>query len=1498
MSPEMNRINKQKTARRVALLCSLLLSANSAIDAGLVATATEKRARTIAEKWQQDFLQQLAYAKASEKNGEQLQAEKQLKSLVDRTRSASVPAKFAIDAQNAIAGFYKRNKRYSEAKQFYASALATAREFLPAQQITADVLFNYADLCESQKDFGTATKFYEEMLSIERQGASRQLVEDLCTVSDFFVRQGNREKAAATLQTGTALPGLSDAEYLILAKRLTNIGDSYHKDTDYPKCEAIRKQVVEIYRKHSKSKQELANFLNGLVAVELEQTKSFEVEAIAQECYQLYKEVLGPEAPDTLRALKHLGIAYGYAGRDEEAEKIEFEVLHLREKVLEPNNPSLATSLSNCAIRLSARKKFDEALQLLKRARAIRVANGGEDDEHTVSCDSSIGSVLREKFESMPRSTPEEKKQAYTVLSEAEAVLTKALQINLKMGRDKARSTIAIQKTLSYIYYHNVEDSKSEELLKQSQNTQQKTLGTGHSAVRRRLYLQAEKFWKNTVWQRIAARHRDWIGAATDSPYTDALTQESKGDLQGALKTTRAVLGRPEIQELALLQLHGNLLEGDILCRQSQYAEAQKAYDKALAIAETAQLPEAELWKAVEASTLNKQLSGNDENLIPSFERIAKLRQAGESAAGGLTSLDRAIRFKKLSGITYSDASNSLSVWKNIVQSQPQSQEVADYAFDTCMALSYVLCKDPNSKTDEYKDALNTAILIANTTRAAPLHAERLLSICDFLLEDADYGKAQAAQQEAMTLSEQAADKSLQCKTALTGARISLTQGDYQPALAQSENALALSKETNEEQRVQALELLCESASRAGSASNNSTLIAKALESAEAALKIQDQRQSSAAQRAQVLTAIARLHLYQSRLAESRQAISRAIALCEQATDAEAKLAFADALSELAVLEFLKKDYAAARDAISRAMEIHDQDRSQFAIAEQVRDLDMLALIDHARGYDADARSEALQASSRLDGYVNDVLPELSLAEQRAFLDTISDTSMILASICSDKDTLPSAYKYLMRWKGLLVEGLRRQSQLGDAAKDSRYADIVSQLQKLRAEIALVTGTTAEDRARLSELTARKEGLERQLPGIKDPSQGVGLNEFQNLLGAQEALIDILSYRDLSDDSARYAAIITGKTGAPKFVDLGEIAAINRMIADWRDSGIYSFRTRDVTIMEEDGRPAVGASEQASDNWSSLVSKIWSPLKKALPATATRLWICEDGELSRVPWSKFVLESPDSQQMLLCHVDSPRELISLKKVPAKNVDNLPILIAGAVTYKNPRLQLAGAAKEVEEIARLAALNAIKTTVLTQQQPTRGAVIAKLSSSKDVHLATHGFFKSAELGAKNRSLGTRSVAFAGTADTCFVAGRNPLVRSGLLLASSPGEQGSEESRLTAEELVGIDLRNCDLLTLSACDTGRGEEITGQGVMGLRSAIMAGGARSVLLSLWPVDDEATRALMRQFYTNLWSKKMSKAEALKQAQLAVRNDPTHPSWKRPVYWSGWELVGEGWK
>jgi CHAT domain-containing protein len=129
------------------------------------------------------------------------------------------------------------------------------------------------------------------------------------------------------------------------------------------------------------------------------------------------------------------------------------------------------------------------------------------------------------------------------------------------------------------------------------------------------------------------------------------------------------------------------------------------------------------------------------------------------------------------------------------------------------------------------------------------------------------------------------------------------------------------------------------------------------------------------------------------------------------------------------------------------------------------------------------------------------------------------------------------------------------------------------------------------------------------------------------------------------------------------------------------------------------------------------------------------------------------------------------------------------------------------------------------------------------------------------------------------------------RSGLFL-SMVGRDGQ-----AVNGFVGLDdiyrLRApVNLVVLSACRTGLGKDVRGEGLIGLTRGFMYAGASSVVASLWKVDDEATSELMKRFYFNMLQKGMTPAAALRSAQNSIRQEP---QWSSPYYWAAFTLQGD---
>jgi CHAT domain-containing protein len=117
-------------------------------------------------------------------------------------------------------------------------------------------------------------------------------------------------------------------------------------------------------------------------------------------------------------------------------------------------------------------------------------------------------------------------------------------------------------------------------------------------------------------------------------------------------------------------------------------------------------------------------------------------------------------------------------------------------------------------------------------------------------------------------------------------------------------------------------------------------------------------------------------------------------------------------------------------------------------------------------------------------------------------------------------------------------------------------------------------------------------------------------------------------------------------------------------------------------------------------------------------------------------------------------------------------------------------------------------------------------------------------------------------------------------------------------LTAKEIVREWELNADLVTLSACETGLGKTVRGEGYIGFAHAFFQAGARSMLVSLWKVEDEATALLMERFYRNRAGGAMTKAEALREAKLWLReqtDEQGNQPYAHPYYWSAFVLIGD---
>jgi CHAT domain-containing protein/Tfp pilus assembly protein PilF len=493
------------------------------------------------------------------------------------------------------------------------------------------------------------------------------------------------------------------------------------------------------------------------------------------------------------------------------------------------------------------------------------------------------------------------------------------------------------------------------------------------------------------------------------------------------------------------------------------------------------------------------------------------------------------------------------------------------------------------------------------------------------------------------------------------------------------------------------------------------------------------------------------------------------------------------------------------------------------------------------------------------------------------------------------------------------ITALRRRLDAEDRALLDQWSAVRSTL----AQLALQDEGTRPPEHRLAEkarLEAEVERLEAQISArsaaFRTEVQPVTLSGVQQAIPEDAALIEMAIYRPYDPQAsakegrfgaARYVAYVLRHAGPLQWVDLGEAAPIDREVDQLRRA------------LRQPARADVQQGGRALDE---LVMR---PVRSLLGNTR-HLLLSADGALNLVPFGALV----DEQQRYLVesstitYLTSGRDLLRLQASTQSR--------EGAVVFANPRFASRGstdgaAASEAEpataarrsgdlanavflplpgtqqEAAALAAILP-HATVFTAAQATE-AHLKHVHGPAILHIATHGFFLAdqpptdalAQRGLVAKAPGrlTDRPSQAGSP----ASSENPLLRSGLALTGANDRQGGEgeDGVLTALEAAGLDLWGTKLVVLSACETGVGEVRMGDGVYGLRRALVLAGVESQVMSLWQVSDEATRDLMVAYYQRLQAGE-GRTDALRQVQLSMLRGP---AWQHPFFWASFIQSGD---
>jgi CHAT domain-containing protein/Tfp pilus assembly protein PilF len=501
-----------------------------------------------------------------------------------------------------------------------------------------------------------------------------------------------------------------------------------------------------------------------------------------------------------------------------------------------------------------------------------------------------------------------------------------------------------------------------------------------------------------------------------------------------------------------------------------------------------------------------------------------------------------------------------------------------------------------------------------------------------------------------------------------------------------------------------------------------------------------------------------------------------------------------------------------------------------------------------------------------------------------------ADQKLIAAALeTSEQARARSLLDLLAESRIEIRQGLTPELKEREQATQSRLSTIQSQLIQIRQQANPDAGRLAALQEELKRADAEREQLEREIrrqypryAELRYPTP-LRAEAIRGLLDEQTALLEYTLGQENS-----FLFVVTREGLHCR--RLPPAAEINRLVQE---------------VRETLGQP--GRSDFA--NYTRAASRLYDLLLAPVAAVLTakrKLLIVPDGALYYLPFESLPAKVAGQsaadyllKQWTISYVPSGSVLASLRQNtrPAADKPLKPGSLAPKhfLAFADPVYQPGETVAEVEkptapessatlalrnifdqegrwELPRLAESNREATGIARLYRPEQTALYlgqeareenvkgnAALATARRIHFATHGLIST-----------------------------NHPQHSGLVLTLDADPR--EDGLLQVWEIFNLKLQ-AELVVLSACRTGLGQEVRGEGILGLTRAFMYAGAPSVVVSLWRVADRSTAELMIKFYQHL-DRTADKAEALRQAKLELMRNPRYAS---PYYWAPFVLIGE---
>lgn len=737
-----------------------------------------------------------------------------------------------------------------------------------------------------------------------------------------------------------------------------------------------------------------------------------------------------------------------------------------------------------------------------------------------------------------------------------------------------------------------------------------------------------------------------------------------------------------------------------------------------------------------------------------------------------------------------------------------------------------------------------------------------LQSLGRLYLRMGDYSKAESYFDQSRTILENSfGENNLAMAGTLSGlAMLYMTMGDYDRAVPLIERTLQIDEKTlgpDHPAVANSLDQLATMYARANNFAAAEKLDERVVAIDEKALGLESPQTASA------LLDLGTVYLSKGDLSRAKTYDEQAIEIDEKTLGPEHPN-LAAGLADLAQIFTKKGDFSKAESLQQQALAIEDATLGPENPATATI-LGNLALTE----IDLQQTNEAIRCAQKVeDSQITELKNILSFTseQERLNFETQNDPYELFASL---NDT-PDLAEAVLRRKGVVLDSLLEDQVVARAGSDPNYKSLVEELEPAKRQLTELTMTVPKEIS-LATLTNRFNEYEK-LSGRVDELEGtlardvagygqarqaltVTAGQVEAAVPSQAALVEFIYYHQYLGDSkweTCYGAMIYAAGGEPAWVSLGTAEEIDGAVND------YQMAVR----LNENGKLSRAIHK--------LYKKVWEPVEALFPPNTKIAIISPDGALNFVSFATLLADDDHflAEKYSFRYVASGRDLLRDTELAANQ--DLVIFAApdyftgGQVTWPQTGLQLEplpSMETQAIEIGEMAKVWGWNTHIYAQDAATEAKARA-VHSPHILEFATHGFLLPIAIRepVKYSLLGFPEYDEM----PVRVILPNPMTRSGVALAGAQvtldawerGEVPPTENDgiLTAEEVGGMDLQGTWLVVLSACDTGIGAEIYGEGVMGLRRGFVQAGAQNLMLTLWPVYDETGDKIIKDFYSRL--------------------------------------------